>query len=117
MTLTSYISDHDQTNKVTPYVFGHNQSILHQVDPGCDRADVVEWVRRLQELVLGVVHDGGGEGVETHKVRDRTVPLRKKNNIAIKFTDCCLTTQAQRIPWKYTLKFLILHVELILSYI
>lgn len=46
--------------------------------------------------MLGVVHDGGGEGVETHKVRDRTVPL-KKNNMAIKFTDCCLTTQAQRI--------------------
>lgn len=47
--------------------------------------------------MLGVVHDGGGEGVETHKVRDRTVPLKKKNNMAIKFTDCCLTTQAQRI--------------------
>lgn len=60
------------------YVSGHNQSVLHQVDPGRDRADVVEWVRRLQELVLGVVHDGGGEGVETHKVCDRTVPLKKK---------------------------------------
>lgn len=33
--------------------------------------------------MLGVVHDGGGEGVETHKVRDRTVPLKKKNNMAI----------------------------------
>lgn len=59
-----------------------------------------------------MVHDGGGEGVETHKVRDRTVPL-KKNNMAIKFTDYCLTTQAQRIALKYTLKFLILHEELI----
>lgn len=61
---------------------------------------------------MGVVHDGGGEGVETHKVCDRTVPLKKKPR-AIKFTDFCLTTQAQRIAWKYTLKFLIMHVELI----
>lgn len=34
------------------------------------------------------MYDGGGEGVEIYKVRDRIVFLRKKNNIVIKLIDC-----------------------------
>lgn len=57
------------------YIFGHDESVLHQVDPRSGSADIVERVGGLQELVLGVVHDGGGEGVETDKVRYCSIPL------------------------------------------
>ena len=57
------------------YIFGHYESVLHQVDPGSGSADIVERVGGLQELVLRVVHDGGGEGVETDKVRYCSIPL------------------------------------------
>ena len=57
------------------YIFGHDECVLHQVDPGSGSADNVERVGGLQELVLGVVHDGGRKGVETDKVRYCSIPL------------------------------------------
>ena len=57
------------------YIFDHDESVLHQINPGIGSADIVERVGGLQELVLRVVHDGGGECVEIDKVCYCSVPL------------------------------------------
>jgi len=71
-------------NTSTTYVSRDNESILHEVDPGCNRGDVIEAVGGPQHLVHGVVHHGGRQRVETHKVCYNTTILKYRGHRGIR---------------------------------
>merc|ERR1719322_1030485 len=51
------------------FFFGQNQSISHQVSPGCSSGHIVEGVGSLDGVVVGVIHYSRWERIETNKVR------------------------------------------------
>lgn len=55
--------------------FGQDEGIRHQVQQGGGGVNVVEGVRRFQAAVQRVVHDGGGQSVETQEISHLPIVL------------------------------------------
>ena len=65
------------------YVLRDDKCVLHQLDPGRQRADVVEAVSGLQTLVGRVVHHGRRQRVVTDKVSQATRRLQGVRQTAV----------------------------------
>ncbi|KAG8139863.1 hypothetical protein E2320_002627 [Naja naja] len=56
-----------QTKKET-HQFGQYESIIHEVNKRCFGVDIVERIGCLQTLVCRMIHNGGGQCVETQEI-------------------------------------------------
>lgn len=85
--------------------FGQNESIRHQIKQWGGGVHVVKGVRCFQTPVHRMIHDGGGQGVETQEVRHFSIRLSEENKQRLS----AMKTKSRHLCWNFLKATVYLH--------